>query len=169
MAKSRSDGGRAGYTGGGGNAAGQHLPALRLRPMGEAMAEAPRAWGHHRRRLRAPGRCRAVLGGHAGASGGVCLDPRVKPVGMRCTRERRGSSSSDAMRRRTGGHAVSESRRRSTFLASRTSVGTAGGEGSNSGGSLAATGCAPGCRWSKRSCAEGCTRRSMSRGRGYGG
>jgi hypothetical protein len=68
------------------------------------------------------------------------------------------------MRRRTGGHAVSANRRRSTFLASRTSVGTAGGAGSNSSGSLAATGCAPSCGWSKRSCAEGCTRRSMNRG-----
>ena len=47
--------------------------------------------------------------------------------------------------------------------------GHSGGESSNSSGSLAATGCAPGCRWSKRNCVEGCTRRSMSRERGCGG
>jgi len=56
---------------------------------------------------------------------------------------RHGSSSSDAMRPRTGGHAVSANRRRSTFLASPTSADTAGGEVSSSSGSLAATGCAP--------------------------
>ena len=45
----------------------------------------------------------AVPGGHAEASGGLCPDPQVKPKGMRSTRGRCGSSSSDAMRRRTGG------------------------------------------------------------------
>ena len=54
-------------------AAGEHLPALRLRPVGASMARTPRPRsGHlralrrrHRRRLRAQGRRRAVPGGPA--------------------------------------------------------------------------------------------------------
>src|SRR6202162_785480 len=60
VAESRGDGGRAGNTGEGWNAAGcgdlatpgQHLPALCLRPVGRAVAETPCAWGRHHGALR---------------------------------------------------------------------------------------------------------------------
>ena len=82
------------------------------------------------------------------------------------TRERRGSSSSDAMRPESD-EARGHRRKPETFNFlgfTHISRSTAGGESSSLNGSLAATGCAHGCRQSRRSYVDGCMRRSMSRG-----
>ncbi len=118
MAEGRGGGRRGGEAGDGGNAArcgdlaaaGEHLPALRLRPVGATMAATPCPRGchhgairrRHRCRLRAPGRCRAVPGGDARAAGRVrsdaaCGEDTPDPVRPLC-----GAEPERAWRRQTG-------------------------------------------------------------------